>query len=139
MIHRNCCGVNFVSAPKGQRPSAQGCRASGYPGNRYFQQVSTPTGLRPRSFATLLGLMNISHSKPRVGALHQPWAGGLSPVGAVKKNLGKDMPRCMSLNALTYGGRPSWPPNFVGRDAQCCVFKVQMAFSLSPVANLIEN
>ena len=38
------------------------------------------------------GCVNMSHSEPRVGASHQLWAGGHSPVGAVKK-MGKDNPK----------------------------------------------
>src|SRR6187401_415681 len=68
---------SLMFSPKGICRLAQGCRYSGYPGLWSRDSESTPTGLcpffNPRGSAHLkgttpLGLVCLSHRKPRVAA-----------------------------------------------------------------------
>ena len=94
-------GINFVSAPTGRRPTAlslstsiqasscpngamsqsPGLRRRRYPGNRYTKS-DNPNGVEAAHIRNPFGVVKFLRSLPRVGASHQPWAGGLSPFGA---------------------------------------------------------
>src|SRR5438876_10612337 len=73
--------------PNGIPASSPGLRATSYPGNANSNNFPTPTGLRRPSRSTVdttpLELKpRFTDRFPRVGAQRQPWALGLSPVGA---------------------------------------------------------